>query len=71
MEQVILLHQIEQLPDSLKNEVSDFIDFLLSKNELTPGKSKNGKRNGFGCLKGKISISDDFNAPIDDFKEYI
>ena len=25
----------------------------------------------FGCLKGKISISDDFNDPIEELKEYM
>jgi len=25
----------------------------------------------FGCLKGKITMSDDFNKPINDFKEYM
>ncbi|MBL9133262.1 MAG: DUF2281 domain-containing protein [Verrucomicrobiaceae bacterium] len=26
---------------------------------------------GFGCLKGKISMSPDFDAPLADFKEYM
>ena len=26
---------------------------------------------GFGCLKGKIEMAPDFDAPIDDFKEYM
>lgn len=26
---------------------------------------------GFGCLKGKISMSADFDAPLDDFKDYM
>jgi len=25
----------------------------------------------FGRLKGKIRMADDFNAPLDDFKEYM
>ena len=25
---------------------------------------------GFGCLKGKVSLSPDFDEPIADFKEY-
>ena len=24
-----------------------------------------------GCMKGKMWVSDDFNAPLDDFKEYM
>ena len=26
---------------------------------------------GFGCLRGKISLSHDFDAPLEDFKEYM
>ncbi len=26
---------------------------------------------GFGCLKGKISMSADFDAPLEDFKDYM
>jgi len=26
---------------------------------------------GFGCLKGQIKISDDFDEPLEDFKDYM
>ena len=26
---------------------------------------------GFGCLKGKIHMAPDFDAPLDDFKDYM
>jgi hypothetical protein len=25
----------------------------------------------FGCAKGKFTMSDDFNAPLEDFEEYM
>lgn len=59
--------QFNSLPDSLKKEVVDFIA-LLSK------KSKKGKKSGkrkFGILKGKIHMAVDFDAPLEDFKEYM
>ena len=28
-------------------------------------------RKGFGCLKGKICMAHDFDAPLEDFKEYM
>jgi len=28
-------------------------------------------RKGFGCLKGKIRMTPDFDAPLEDFKEYM
>jgi len=32
---------------------------------------KSGERSGFGCLKGQIKISDDFDEPLEDFKDYM
>ncbi len=26
---------------------------------------------GFGCLRGKISMTDDFDQPLEDFREYM
>ncbi len=37
--------------------------------ELVPVK-REGKRK-FGSAKGKIKIMDDFDAPLDDFREYM
>jgi hypothetical protein len=33
--------------------------------------SKKDRSAAFGCLKGKILVPDDFNEPLDDFKEYM
>ena len=32
---------------------------------------KTSRHGAFGCLKGKISVPDDFNEPLADFKEYM
>ena len=29
------------------------------------------KRRGFGCLKGQIWMAEDFDAPLEDFKDYM
>ena len=29
-----------------------------------------GSLKGFGCLRGRISMAEDFDEPLDDFKEY-
>ena len=36
----------------------------------SPGK-RSDLRFGRGCMKGKMWMSDDFDAPMDDFKEYM
>lgn len=67
MKHIHLYNKINFLPENLRSEVNDFIDFLLSKK---PKKDKEVIPQ-FGCLKGQIVIDDDFDAPLDDFKEYM
>ncbi|MCL2048245.1 MAG: DUF2281 domain-containing protein [Defluviitaleaceae bacterium] len=33
--------------------------------------AKKDRRGAFGYLKGKIHVPDDFNEPLDDFREYM
>ena len=68
MENTVLLDKVSKLPDNLKSEVSDFIDFLLSKNP-NPNASKN--KPVFGSGKGMFVMKPDFDEPLEDFKEYM
>ena len=36
-----------------------------------PAKTEPLKEREFGCLKGQIWMADDFDAPLDDFKDYM
>jgi hypothetical protein len=63
MEQLQLFTKINYLPADLKSEVNDFIDFLLSKKQ----KKVKKKIPKYGCAKGQIYISADFDEPPDDF----
>ena len=67
MKQIQLYTKINYLPSDLKAEVNDFIDSLLSKrkNELKKRQPK------FGCAKGQIYTSPDFDSPLEDFKDYM
>jgi len=67
MTSISLYIKISSLPDHLKTEVDDFIDFLISKKKS----GKRGKNRKAGFLKGKIEMSPDFDEPLDDFKEYM
>ena len=66
MDQVQLYTKINFLPKDLKSEVNDFVDFLLSKKK----KEKKNRKPKFGCARGEIYISPDFDEPLDDFKDY-
>jgi mRNA-degrading endonuclease RelE of RelBE toxin-antitoxin system len=65
----LILKQIQSLPEQLKKEVLDFIMFLQKRAD-EDNKSPSSKRK-FGSQKGKYKLSKDFDAPLEDFKEYM
>ena len=67
MEQAQLFTKISYLPTELKIQVNDFVDFLLSKRK----KEAKKKQPKYGCAKGQIYMSPDFDEPLEDFKEYM
>lgn len=67
MRQDRLLEKIKKIPVAYQQQVEDFIDFILEK-KYQPS-LENGRK--FGLLKGKLKMSDDFDEPIEDFKEYM
>jgi len=68
MTSLTLYAKLETLPPDLKSEANDFIDFLMEKAKKKDHKAGVAK---FGSLKGKIKLSEDFDAPLEDFKEYM
>ena len=67
MEQLNFYNKIIFLPEEIKREVNDFIDFLISKRKSEIKK----KKPQYGCAKGKIFMSSDFDEPLEDFKDYM
>jgi hypothetical protein len=72
-----------QLPESLQVEALHYVEYLTSYrvgktaenfNQTSLGHAESlattKKRNGFGILKGKVLISDDFDAPLEEFSDY-
>ena len=62
-----LYTQISSLPSELKKEVSDFVEFLKQK---AKPKAKLKERK-FGYAKGFFKMAPDFDAPLEDFKDYM
>jgi hypothetical protein len=70
--------KISVLPDSIQQEVIDFIEFMQIKVDRQSAADKNlSTEDEFstvsrkaGALAGRIKISDDFNAPLADFSDY-
>jgi hypothetical protein len=67
MDDTLIYQKIEGLSPDLKKEVFDFVDFILSRQK----KVKSHKKPVFGCAKGQFQMTDDFDAPLADFKEYM
>lgn len=66
--QTILLTEFQQLPTALQQEVLDFVGYLSAKYK----KQRLPKRRKAGSMKGLISyMAEDFNAPVEDFKDYM
>jgi hypothetical protein len=66
------LHYVEYLSvgdDALLPKGSSQSGSQTFLNSLEPP-AANKKRNGFGILKGKITIADDFDAPLEEFADY-
>ena len=60
-----------QMPLELQNEVVDFIEFLAKKRADKMNVEKPAVRKP-GTLKGFITyMAPDFDAPLDDFKDYM
>jgi hypothetical protein len=66
MTSTMLYKKISALTPSMIKEVNDFVEYLKSKQ-----KKNKVKERKFGCAKGLIIMHDDFDAPLEDFKEYM
>ncbi|MFW5701144.1 MAG: DUF2281 domain-containing protein [Cyclobacteriaceae bacterium] len=61
--------KLSMMPDSLKNEVANYMDYLMSKKIEQKGLKMQKPKAGF--LKGTFKMSSDFDEPLDDFNEYM
>ncbi|MEM9164229.1 MAG: DUF2281 domain-containing protein [Cyanobacteria bacterium P01_F01_bin.4] len=68
----ITIDKIQQLPEPLVKLVNEFIDFLLVTNrKVEQSAQEDQPRPRFGSAKGLIEIADDFDAPLEEFQDYM
>jgi hypothetical protein len=62
-----ILKKIHSLPENLRGEILDFIDFVSKKH-----RKSNSKRviPQYGSLKGTFKMSEDFDEPLEMFKDF-
>lgn len=68
MDNLLLYSKLASLPENLKNQVEDFIDFLKSKDKNIKPKANKAK---FGSGKGMFVLMPDFDEPLEDFNDYM
>jgi hypothetical protein len=62
----VLEEKVKQLPTEARREVADYVDFLLYKYHV-----RKTVRPRVGCMQGTFTwMSEDFNAPLEDFNDY-
>lgn len=61
--------QLGSLPEDVRKQVLDFIQFLMERRNRPEEPEK--KERQIGLAKGMITIPDDFDEPLEDFKDYM
>ena len=60
-----------EIKGSMKIWMTDDFDAPLGIAVSPEKKPKMSRAEVFGCMRGKFNIPDDFDAPLEDFKEYM
>lgn len=67
-----ILQEIQLLPEFAQMEVFNYLLFIKSKYIENVTKPKETvKRPTFGCGIVKVTLSKDFDEPLEDFKDYM
>ncbi|MEL6696956.1 MAG: DUF2281 domain-containing protein [Bacteroidota bacterium] len=61
---------IQGLPEDLQQEVMSFLEYIRYKQKQKEESSKK-TRGGYGIIKGKVWMAEDFDAPLEEFKDYM
>jgi hypothetical protein len=70
MNEQLITSKVKQInSENLKQELLLFLDYLLAKQFTDKNVVKRIPQ--FGCAKGTFKVEDDFDEPLDDFKDYM
>ena len=71
MTEQIIMAELHTLSENLKQEVLHYIQFLKQKQAEQLEVSEPRKKRQAGSAKGKFVMAEDFDAPLEDFAEYM
>ncbi|MCL1462903.1 MULTISPECIES: DUF2281 domain-containing protein [Argonema] len=67
-----IFQTIVKMPDPLKKEILHYAEYLLEKQAKTElSQEQLEEIHGYGSWAGQIVMSDDFDEPLEDLKEYM
>ena len=67
-----LIATLEKLPPNLQTEILHYAEYLAAKQAQTPPpETPPQKYRQAGTMKGMFTMSDDFDAPLEDLKDYM
>lgn len=66
MDDILFQSKLSTMPKPIQKEIQNYLDYLLFKYRDKTTK----KHPKAGCMQGTFKMSNDFDAPLDDFKEY-
>lgn len=71
MSELTIMRRIANLKPKQQEMVEAFVEFLEQKSQAEPTVDKDYPPLEAGFLKGTFVMKDDFDEPLDDFKEYM
>ena len=66
-----ILADVDRLNPSERLEVIARVIAGLQRSDSSLPKNKLSRKNLFGCLRGQVTMTEDFNDPLSDFAEYM
>jgi len=66
-----VLTEVAQLDQKEQLQLVSYLVNRWQLQEILLPDKKFSRKNLFGCVQGKIKIAEDFNAPLNDFAEYM
>ena len=67
-----ILEQLQKLPEPMQQKALQYIETLLAEHlQKEEGTQQISRKDAFGIWKDQIWMAEDFDAPLDDLKEYM
>jgi hypothetical protein len=67
-----ILEQLQKLPEPMQQKALQYIESLLAEHEQEEeGTKQINRKDAFGIWKDQILMAEDFDAPLEDLKEYM